>query len=130
MAFDDRLNELFGVGIRLPLRVDQRGALDQVEGEAALFQGVQEILDTPQGTRPFDPTFGVPELVYDPTSDARSVAWAIGLAIERNEPRAKDIEVAIVSEDADAGTIFLNVVITPIGTNVPLNKIFPVFRLQ
>jgi len=122
------LNDLFGFGVKMPLAVDSAGRLRTSEGEARIWQAVQEIIDTPLGSRPFNPRFGVPPMVYELATDPRAVAWQIGNAIARGEPRARDIVVDI--QRVVGGTIELRIGITPIGTNNAVNKIFPVYRIQ
>lgn len=119
--------EVYGKGIERPLRVLSTGALAVTEGEQRLWESVQEIIDTPQGSRPMQPTFGIPLDIYDSVTDVRAVAWGVGRAIERHEPRAKDINVGIRKVD-DQGTVWLEIGIVPRGTSTQLNKIFPVYR--
>lgn len=119
--------DFYGKGIAQPLQVTAQGALKTSEGEQRLWEAVQEIIDTPQGSRPMNPTFGIPLDIYDVVTDVRAVAWGIGRAIERHEPRAKDITVGIREVGSD-GTVYLEIGITPHGTSDPLNKVFPVYR--
>ena len=120
--------DLFGTCLRWPFRVTEAGGLALVSGYAALWQAIDVILSTPLGTRPLDPTFGVPPVVLEPFGAAEVIALAIGRAIERSEPRIKDIRVDILSDDAQTGTLRLKVWLTPIGSSVPLNRIFPLYR--
>ena len=122
------MSDLFGTAWAWPPRVTPAGRLELVSGEECLWQAVAEILDTPLGTCPLDPGFGASINAYDPIDSPESLAYAIALAIERSEPRIQDIEVEIMGYDADNETLWLTLHLTPINSNVPLNRTFPYYR--
>jgi predicted component of type VI protein secretion system len=57
-----------------------------------------------------------------------AIAYALGRAIERSEPRVKDVRVDILRDDPSSGTLELRIWITPIESNVPLNRTYPFYR--
>jgi len=118
--------DLFGAGFAYPLRADGAGRLARASGEERLWQSVEAILETPLGSCPLDPTFGIASQAFDPIGSPEAVAWDVARAIERCEPRAADIVVAVVA--ADARSVTLDVAIRPIGQNRATNRIFPIYR--
>lgn len=120
--------DLFGTAGVWPPKVTSAGRLALVSGEDALWQGIDQVLSTPLGTRPLDPTFGAPPVVLEPMGSPEAIAYALGRAIERSEPRVKDVRVDILRDDAATGTLELRIWITPIESNVPLNRTYPFYR--
>lgn len=121
-------SELFGAGVAFPVAEDGAGRLVVSDGEARLWESVEAILSCPQGTCPLDPLYGLPLQAYDPIANAEDVAWAVGRAIERSEPRAEDITVEIIREEPASETLWLRVRITIIGEQREFNRIFPFYR--
>jgi len=120
--------ELFGAGLAFPLSEDGAGRLAQSQGEARLWESVEAILSCPQGVCALDPLYGLPLQAYDPIANSEDIAWAVGRAVERSEPRAQDITVEIVRDDPATSTLWLRVLIVPIGEQRELNRIFPFYR--
>lgn len=122
--------ELFGSGLKYPLEVDGAGRLVTTSGSDRLWDTIQAIIDTPRGTCPLDPEFGVDLGVYDVVSNATAIAWEVARAIERSEPRAAAIDVEVLEADAEEGTLSLRITVTPIGSQVPQNRILNVWAQQ
>jgi phage baseplate assembly protein W len=120
--------ELFGAGVAFLLAEDGAGRLVVSDGEARLWESVEAILSCPQGTCALDPLYGLPLQAYDPIANVEDIAWAVGRAIERSEPRAQDITVEIVREERASETLWLRVRIVPIGEQRETNRIFPFYR--
>lgn len=121
-------SEIFGAGVAYPVAEDGAGRLVVSEGEARLWESVEAILSCPQGACALDPLYGLPLQAYDPLANAEDVAWAVGRAIERSEPRAGDITVELIREAPTTETLWLRVRIAPIGEQRELNRVFPFYR--
>lgn len=113
-------------GLSRPMRADVAGRLVTSEGEDRLWESIIHIFKTPRGTRPMDPTFGSPVMVYDVYSSAEAIAYAYGEAIEACEPRVKDVEVTIVSDTEDL--LELRFEITPHNQLTPFTRIYDHYR--
>lgn len=116
---------IFGEGFQQPLRTSA-GRLRRSSGVERIFEAIELIIETPRGTCPLDPAFGVDLAAYDPVQSVDTVAWSIARAIERSEPRIADLEVAVQGEDE--GTILIDVRFVPIGSNVRHNRVYPFYR--
>lgn len=116
---------IFGQGVTYPTRT-AAGRLVLSSGEERIFESIQLILETPQGTCPLDPRFGIELAAYEPVGSPTEVAWHIARAIERGEPRIADLEVAVVGADAD--TLHVDIRFVPIGSTVQRNRVFPFYR--
>jgi phage baseplate assembly protein W len=120
--------ELFGQGIKWPAEADEAGRLVTSEGDERIWESVQQILDTPRGTCPMDPEYGVDLDAYDPVSQPSEVGWRVARALERSEPRIAELEVAIIGTDPAKGLLELDIRIRPIRSNVRINRVFPLYR--
>lgn len=121
------MTDLYGKGIQFPAKVDAAGRFKMSSGEDRIFESIQQIIETPKGTCPMDPGYGLELDAYDPVSQPEQVAWRVADAIERNEPRIDELEVAIVDADASKGLLMLDVRVMPIGSNVRLNRVYPLY---
>lgn len=119
--------DLFGSGLRWPYRVAPSGRLQTKSGAERLLDSVEQVIDTPKGVCPMDPQYGLDLDAYESIDSADQVAWDLADAIEYGEPRADRIEVELTKIDPGNGLIGTEVHITPIGSNVPLNRTFPLY---
>lgn len=122
------MSELLGDGLEQPLEADDGGRLKQSSGAERIFEAIELILDTPRGTCPMDPGFGVDLAAYDPVSQPEAVAWRVADAIDRSEPRIDELEVGIVDADAQEGRLDLDIRFTPIGSNNQFNRVYPLYQ--
>lgn len=128
MATQEQEARVYGEGWGWPLQVTPAGDVARLSGEALIWQSVTAILETPLGTCPLDPLYGVPLAAYDPVADALAVAWMLGAAIERCEPRISKVRVELLGVAPASGTVYLRLVLTPRGALSPLSRIFPFYR--
>jgi len=119
--------DLYGKGAAYPLEVDGAGALKLSAGDVRILESIDQIITTPRGTCPMDPEYGLDLDAYDPITQPDLVGWRIADAIDRSEPRIQDLEVAIVEMDLESGTLFVDVRVVPIGSNRPINRVFPLY---
>lgn len=119
------MSDFFGQGVQYPMSVSA-GRLRRSSGEDRIFEAIELILQTPRGTCPLDPDFGVDLDAYDPVQSATNVAWRIAEAIERSEPRIGDLEVAIIG--ADEASVTVDVRFVPVGSNTRHNRVYPFYR--
>lgn len=120
---------IWGEGWTWPLRPSPAGQLARSQGGARLDESITAILETPIGTRPLDPSYGVPIEVYDPVTDVLALAWAIGAAIERCEPRIERVVVEVLGIRPQDASVLLRILYTPRGALTPLTRTYPFFRL-
>lgn len=118
--------DLYGRGVAWPL--DAGATLSA--GEARIFESIEQIITTPRGTCPMDPNYGVELDAYDPIAQPERAGWRVAEAIARSEPRVRDLDVAIIDMDPASGTLYLDIRITPIGSNHRLNRVYPLFLLM
>lgn len=120
---------IYGEGWTWPLRAAPAGTLARSAGEARIDESIAAILETPLGTRPLDPDYGIPLEVYDPVTDVLAVGWAIGAAIERCEPRISFVRIEIVGIRPADSAILLRVIYTPRGSLTETTRTYPFYRL-
>lgn len=107
---------------------DEAGRLQNSSGDERIFESIESILDTPRGTCPLDPEYGLELSAYDPVTQPEAVAWRVADAIDRSEPRIAEVEVGIVGTDADEGRLDLDIRFTPIGSNNRRNRVYPLYQ--
>lgn len=122
------LARIYGEGWTWPLEVTPAGDVKRTSGEDLLWQSVEAIISTPLGSCPLDPLYGLPPLVYEPAADALAVAWMIGAAIERCEPRLSRVRVELLGVAPASGNVYLRLVLTPRGALSPITRVFPFYR--
>ena len=125
---DDR-TRIYGQGWSWPLRASAAGQLQRTAGEQRIEESITAILETPLGSRPLDPTYGVPVEVYDPVTDVVALAWALAQALERCEPRIQDLTLEILGQRPSDSTILFRLTYTARGQLTPSTRTFPFYRL-
>jgi|GEM_PF-4789625 len=120
--------DLYGQGLRYPPSATS-GEVELSAGDVRILESIEQILSTPRGTCPMDPNYGVDLDAYDLASQPEQIGWRVADAIDRSEPRIRDLEVAIIDSDLENGILFIDVRITPIGSNNAINRVFPLYML-
>ncbi len=121
------MTDIFGTGLMWPYKATPAGRLARLSGSDRLLDSVEQIIDTPKGCCPMDPEYGLDLDVYDPIGSAAELAWDIADAIEYGEPRAAEIDVKLTAFRPDQGLVQAEITLTPIGSNVPLNRVYPLY---
>lgn len=124
------MSDIFGQGIAYPGAYTAAGRLKKSSGEDRVLETVEAILNTPLGTCPLDPLFGIDLDAYDPLSETAELAWEITRAIEYGEPRLENIEAVIERVDPGNGLVEIRVEVTPRGGITPLTRTFPFYRKE
>lgn len=124
----DAAARVYGEGWVWPLEAAPNGQLRRSAGEDRVWQAVEEILQTPLGSRPLDPTFGTPLAAFDPITDVTAVAWLLGLAIDSCEPRVVNVRVEILGASLLTATLYLRLVLTLRAGGSELVRTFPFYR--
>lgn len=118
---------IFGKSWMYPESVSAAGSFETSAEIENIWSSVDHIVDTPRGTCPLDPNFGISPDLYEVFDTAAAFAYSVAEAIERSEPRVRDIQITI-QNSTDPDTIYLDISIKPIGTNRSYNRVFPFFR--
>lgn len=122
------MSELFGQGVMYPAEADDAGRLETSQGVERIFESIDHIIDTPRGTCPLDPDYGIDLDAYDPVAQPEAAAWRVADAIDRSEPRIEELEVAVVDADPQQGRLALDVRFVPISSNNEFNRVYPLYR--
>jgi phage baseplate assembly protein W len=125
------VTDIIGSGLAFPLRLDRRGGIALVHGEADIQQAIQIILGTAPGDRPMRPEFGcgVHEFVFD-SIDANMlgrVEQAVRYALERWEPRIRVQAIDFDLEQAADGRLGIVIGYEVRSTNVARNLVYPFY---
>lgn len=119
---------LYGAGLAWPLAPDSTGRLATTSGVARIDESLTQILETPQGSRPLDPRYGVPPMAYEPITQPAALAYQVGLAIEYAEPRIESLDIRVESVDRASGLVRLRMEWRAIGSPTTRNRIFPFWQ--
>jgi len=120
---------IYGEGWSWPLRAAPTGQLARTAGEQRIDESLRLILETPLGSRPLDPSYGVPLEVYDPVTDVVALAWALAQALERCEPRVQDLTLEILGVRPSDATVAFRLTYRARGQLTPTTRTFPFYRL-
>jgi len=123
--------DFVGAGWAFPLNTDATGGVALVVGDREIEEAIRLILATAPGERPMRPEFGcrVHDHVFAPinASTAGAIAADVRYALEMWEPRI-DLEDVLVSFDqADLGTLYIDIHYSVRGVNDPRNLVFPFY---
>lgn len=121
------MTDIFGAGLRWPYKVTPAGRLARTSGPDRMLDSVEQVLATPKGCCPMDPKYGLDLDVYDNVGSAGELAWDVADAVEYAEPRAERIEVEVTGADPGRGLVEMQISLTPIGSQVPHNRVFPLY---
>ena len=123
--------DFLGRGLAFPLHTDATGSIALVGGEREVVESIRLILATSPGERPMRPEFGcaVHDLVFAPADAATAgqIAYEVRIALERWEPRITLDDVVVSFDEADRGTLLIDIRYRLRGTNDPRNLVFPFY---
>jgi len=123
--------DFVGAGWAFPLATDATGGVALVVREREIEEAIRLILATAPGERPMRPEFGcrVHDHVFAPinASTAGAIASDVRYALEMWEPRITVHDVLISFDDADLGTLYIDIHYSIRGVNDPRNLVFPFY---
>jgi phage baseplate assembly protein W len=123
--------DFLGRGLAFPLHTDATGSIALVGGEREVVESIRLILATSPGERPMRPEFGcaVHDLVFAPADAATAgqIAYEVRVSLERWEPRITLDDVVVSFDEADRGTLLIDIRYRLRGTNDPRNLVFPFY---
>lgn len=127
--------KLQGSCLSLPVRPDRRGTLATVADRAEIVrQSTISIIETRQGERVMLPDYGIPDFVFSVVDAgfAPRFAYQVEQQIKKYEPLVTSVKAkAMTIEDAaNPHAVAIQVTYTVRGSNVPLNLVYPVWRLR
>ncbi len=118
-----------GKGMAFPLRIHAFGAMSMAEGADNIEQGMRAILGTAIGERVMRPLFGcrIHDYVFHPNSPTTAgfVAFYVREALEKWEPRIRDVEVSAAPDGASQLNVTIRYKI--IATNEDRNLVYPFY---
>lgn len=118
---------IFGAGLAWPYTVRPSGRIARSSGSTRMLDAVEQALDTPKYCCPLDPNYGLDLDVYDTVGSAGELAWDVADAVEYADPRAAAIDVEVITADPARGLVEFDVTLTPIGSQVPTNRVYPLY---
>ncbi len=123
--------DFVGAGWAFPLATDATGGVALVVREREIEEAIRLILATSPGERPMRPEFGcrVHEHVFAPinASTAGAIASDVRYALEMWEPRIIVQDVLVSFDQADLGTLYIDIHYQIRGVNDPRNLVFPFY---
>ena len=125
------MSEIIGTGLGFPLRVDRTGGVALVTGSDDINEAIMLILSTAPGERPMRPNFGcgIHDYVFE-SVDAYVVGRLereIRIAIDRWEPRIEIKEISVVTDQAEAGRLPIEIDYVVRSTNDRRNLVYPFY---
>lgn len=123
--------DFVGSGWAFPLRTDATGSIALVSRERELTESIRLILGTAPGERSMRPEFGcgIQDYVFAPAdaTTAGRLAAEVRRALDRWEPRITVLGVDVTFDNAETGTLYINIRYEVRGTNSPRNLVFPFY---
>jgi phage baseplate assembly protein W len=114
-----------------PMRADVTGGVELVGRDREIQESVRIILATSPGERPMRPEFGcaIHDFVFAPADagTAGQIAFEVRSALDRWEPRITVQDVLVTFDEAEEGTLHIQVGYVIRGTNDPRNLVFPFY---
>ena len=123
--------DFVGSGWAFPLRTNATGAFALVRRERELEESIRLILATAPGERPMRPEFGcgISEFVFAPAdaTTAGRIAAEVRRALERWEPRIDLVDVQVLFDAVETGTLYIDIRYQVAGTHDPRSLVFPFY---
>lgn len=124
-----------GRGFKFPFSVDrQTGKIAMVEHEDDIREAVEIILKTNVGERVMLPEFGSTAnnfvFAVNGLENVSAFETEVVAALERFEPRIKDIEVEVDNNDGDKSRVIVNIKYVVRTTNNLFNMVYPFYILE
>lgn len=123
--------DFVGSGWAFPLRTDATGAFALVSRERELEESIRLILATAPGERPMRPEFGcgIHEFVFAPAdaTTAGRIAAEVRRALERWEPRIDLVDVQVLFDAVQTGTLYIDIRYQVASTHDPRSLVFPFY---
>ncbi|MGI6119957.1 MAG: GPW/gp25 family protein [Desulfosporosinus sp.] len=124
-----------GRGFKFPISVDKRtGKIAMVEHEEDIREAIEIILKTNVGERVMRPEFGstASDFVFSVNRLENVAAFEMEIlnALERYEPRIKNIKVEINNDDGDKSVVIVNIQYVVRTTNNLYNMVYPFYILE
>jgi phage baseplate assembly protein W len=120
-----------GSGLNFPLRTDARGQLILNSGNADIEQAIRIILSTQPGERVMRPTFGcrAHELLFEPRSPTTIslLQEYVHDALRVWEPRIEVLQVRVNADDANAGSLLVDIEYQIKATHDTRSIVYPFF---
>ena len=120
-----------GKGIAFPVRINAFGGMAMADGADNIDQGIRSILGTAIGERVMRPLFGcrIHDYVFHPNSPTTAgfVAFYVREALEKWEPRIRDVEVNAAPDDTRASQLNVSIRYKIIATNEDRNLVYPFY---
>jgi phage baseplate assembly protein W len=125
--------DIVGRGVAFPLRVDRRGGLALVDGDADVSEAITIILGTAPGERPMRPEFGcgIHDYIFE-SIDAFTMArlqQEIRAALDRWEPRIEVLDVDFDLSNAARGELKIEIGYVLRATNDVRNLVYPFYMI-
>lgn len=126
-------SDFVGAGWAFPLGVSANGNIAIARGPRKLEQAMRLILMTYPGERPMRPQFGsrLRDFVFAGATEetAAEVSREVEAALLQWEPRVDVQAVDVTLDDADAGTLWIDIQYTIKATNDERNLVFPFYTI-
>jgi phage baseplate assembly protein W len=124
-----------GRGFKFPFSVDpQTGKIAMVEYEEDIREAIEIILKTNIGERVMLPEFGsrAKDFVFSVNrlESIASFEAEILNALEKYEPRIKDVVVEVRNDDGDKSVVIVNIQYVVRTTNNLFNMVYPFYILE
>jgi phage baseplate assembly protein W len=123
--------DIIGSGLAFPFRLDRRGAVALVSGEAELEQAIRLILGTAPGERPMRPEFGcgVHDFVFESidASMLGQMEQAVRIALDRWEPRIRVQRIDFELGEAAEGRLGIVITYLVRATSIERNLVYPFY---
>lgn len=124
-----------GRGFKFPISVDrQTGKIAMVEHEEDIREAIEIIIKTNVGERVMQLEFGstASDFVFSVNRLENVTTFEMDIlnALERFEPRIKDIKVEINNDDGDKSTVIVNIQYVVRTTNNLYNMVYPFYILE
>jgi uncharacterized protein len=127
------MTDFIGAGWAFPARVDATGGLALARGTKLLEQAMRLILSTYPGERPMRPEFGsrLRDFIFAGATldNAGAIANEVRRALQRWEPRADINDVIVSLDEAELGTLYIDIQYTIKATNDMRNLVFPFYTI-
>ncbi len=112
-----------------PLESTPQGRLQTIQDDEVIWQHIEHVLDTPQGSAALDPRFGVLPMLFETEADMHRVAYSLGRALAYACPYLEEVGIEVHGADYLTQTFSMTLSWSISSESRPRSRHYPYYKV-